>query len=168
LAVSEGQIVFLVNLPPTLALSGLHSRRIGGHADVQVGELSKHFTIFRTQTLDEGGIVELGLTVLFAQVAKRVQALQDGLTSRRGHLLPARKQSLADISLLLGSHLLPHALPVAQRLLLIGSQSIPGFEAPANLRLLFRRQTQKTLVVPQELFLPGRRHILKPFDSLRR
>jgi hypothetical protein len=133
---------------------------------VQVGELSEHFTIFGIQSLDECGIVELGLTVRFAHVAKRVQALQEGLTPQGGQLLPARKQRLADVSLLLGRHLLPHTLPIAQGLLLIGSQAVPGLEALANLRLLFRRQTQETLIVPQELFLPARGHILKPLDGL--
>ena len=133
---------------------------------MQVGELPEHFAIFGIQPLGEGGIVEFGLAVCFSHVAQRVQSLQDGLAPRRRHLLPARKERLPDISLLLGSHLLPNLLAVAQGLLLAGSKAIPGLEALANLRLLFRRKTQKTLVVPQELFLPGWRHILKPLDRL--
>jgi hypothetical protein len=128
--------------------------------------LAEHFTVVRVQSLDEGGIVELGLAVRFAHVAKRVQSLEDGLTPLRRQLLPARKQRLADTSLLLGSHLFPHALPVAQGLLLVGGQTVPGLEALANLRLLFRRQTQEALIVPQELLLPDRGHILKPLDRL--
>jgi hypothetical protein len=148
--------------------SGLHPGRIRGHADVQVGKLPQHFPVFEAQSIDECGIVELGLTVRFAHVAKRVQALQEGLTPHRGQLLPARKKRLADVPLLLGSHLLPHALAVAQGLLLGRSQAVPGFEALANLRLLFRRQAQETLIVSQELFLAARRHILKPLDGLGR
>lgn len=135
---------------------------------MQVRELSKHFTIFGIQSLDERGIVEPGLTLRFTHVAKRVQALQQGLATHRRQLLPAWQQRLADISLLLGSHLLPHGLPVAQRLLLIGRQPVPGLQALADLRLLPRRQAQETLVVLQELFLPARRHILKPLDRFRR
>jgi hypothetical protein len=81
-------------------------------------------------------------------------------------LLPPGKKRLPDVSLLLGGHLFPDALPFAQLLLLLGTQAIPGFQALANLRLPFRRQTQKALVVPQELFLPARRHVLKPLDGL--
>ena len=131
-----------------------------------MGELSEHFAIIGIQSLDECGVVELGLTVRFAHVAKRVQPLHDGLTPLRGQLLPPRKQRLADASLLLGSHLLPYLLPVAECLLLAGGQAVPGLEALANLRLLLRRQAQETLVVPEELFLPGRRHILEPLDGL--
>ncbi len=137
-----------------------------GHADVQVGQLPQHFPVFGVQSLDKCRVVELGLAVGFAHVAQRVQALQDGLAPRRGHLLPARKERLPDVPLLLRSHLLPNALPFAQLLLLVGSKAIPGFQSLSNLRLLFRRQTQETLVVPQELFLPARRHILKPLDGL--
>ena len=54
------------------------------------------------QSLEECGIVELRLAVRFAHVAKRVQTLQDGLPARWGHLLPARKQRLPDVPLLLG------------------------------------------------------------------
>jgi hypothetical protein len=143
-------------------------RRVRGHSDVEVGKLAEHFTIFAIQSLGKRGIVELGLAVGFAHVAERVQALQDGLAPHRRHLLPTRKQRLPDVSLLLGSHLLPNVLPFAKLLLLVGSQAVPRFEALANLRLLFRRQAQKTRVVPQKLFLPARRHVLQPLDRLGR
>jgi hypothetical protein len=133
---------------------------------MQVGELPEHFTVFGIQSLDECGIVELGLAVRFAHVAKRVKSLQDGLAPYGRQLLPARKKRLPHVSLLLGSHLLPNLLAVAQSLLLTGSQTIPGLEALANLRLLFRRKAQEALVVPQELFLAGWRHILKPLNRL--
>ena len=84
------------------------------------------------------------------------------------HLLPARKQRLADVSLLLGSHLLPNALPVAQSLLLARGQAVPGLKTLADLGLLLRRQAQKALVIPQKLLLACRRHILKPFDRFGR
>lgn len=146
--------------------NNLHPRRIGGHADVQVGELSEHFMVFGIQSLSEGGIVELGLAVRFAHVAKRMQALQDSLAPRRGHLLPARKQRLLDISSLLRRHLFPYALAIAQSLLLLGSQAVPGFQALADLRLLSRRQAIEALVVPQKLLLLLRRQSLKPLDGL--
>jgi hypothetical protein len=55
-------------------------------------------------------------------------------------------------------------LPVAQSLLLTGRQAVPSLKPLANLGLLFWRQTQKALVVPQELFLPLGRHILNPLN----
>ena len=143
--------------------------RIRGHADVQVGELPEHFTVFGIQSLDEGGIVELGLAVRLrsccaasAGAAGWPGGAPGGICCQRG------SSDWRTFSLLLGSHLLPHVLPVAQLLLLIGSQAVPGFQALANLRLLFRRQTQETLVVPQKLFLPARRHVLQPLDGLGR
>ncbi len=78
--------------------------------------------------------------------------------------MPARKQRLPDVSLLLGSHLFPNALPVAQSLLLARSQAVPGLKTLANLVLLFRRQAQKTLIIPQKLFLACWRHILEPLN----
>ena len=133
---------------------------------MQVSKLPEHFPIFGIQSFDKCGIGELGLAVRFGHVAKRVQPLQQGLPPRWGQLLPARKQRLPDISLLLRSHLLPNALPIAQGLLLSGSQAVPGFQSLANLRLPFRRQAQEPIVVPQKLFLAARRHILKPLDGL--
>jgi hypothetical protein len=41
-------------------LSALRSWRIGGHADLQVGELSEHFTIFTIQLPGKLLIVDLG------------------------------------------------------------------------------------------------------------
>ena len=107
---------------------------------MEVGELSEHLAVFGIQSLDECGIVELGLTLCLAHVPERVQPLQDGLTPPRGHLLPAREQRLPNVSLLLGSHLLPDVLPVAQSLLLAGGQTVPGLKTLPNLRLLFGRQ----------------------------
>ena len=67
-------------------------------------------------------------------------ALQDGLAAWRRQLLPARKQSLANFALLLGSHLLPDLLAIAQVLLLRRRQAIPSLQALADLRLLFRAE----------------------------
>ena len=164
----RNSISIFVRLAAVWQEESLHSRRVGSHADVQMRKLPEHLAILGVQSLDKRRVVELSLPVGFDQIAQRVQALQDGLAALLRELLPARKQYLADVTLLFGSHLLPHTLPLAQFLLLPGSQAIPGFEALADLRLLFRRQTQKALVVPQELFLPPRRHVLQFLDGFRR
>ena len=83
-------------------------------------------------------------------------------------MLPAWKQRLLDVSPLLRRHLLPDVLPIAQSLLLLGSQAVPSLQALANLRLLFRRQAVETLIVPQKLLLLVRRQVLKPLHGLGR
>jgi hypothetical protein len=58
-----------IEIPGEFAAAGngaLQPWRIGGHADVQVGQLSQHFAILGIQSLGEGGIVELGLALRFA------------------------------------------------------------------------------------------------------
>lgn len=166
----EGNIfsIEIARIAQKLCTFLLHSGGIGRHSDVQVGKLAKHFTIVRIQSFRKGRIVQFGLTFGFGHVAQRMQSLQKRLAACGRHLLPARKQGLAHISLLLGSHLFPDALAVAQRLLLLGRQAVPGFEALANLRLLLRRQILKTLIVAEKLFLPLRRHVLKALDGFRR
>ncbi len=126
---------------------------------MQVGELAEHLAILGVQAFDEIGVVQPGLAVRFAQIAKLVQALHDGLAARRRKLLPTRKQRLPNFALLLGSHLLPNPLAFAEFLLLRRSQFIPGLQALADSRLLVRRQISEALVVLEEFFLPVRRHV---------
>lgn len=135
---------------------------------MQVRKLAEHVAIFGVQTLYKSWIAQLDLAFGFAQIAQRMQPLQNRLTPLRRQLLPAREQSLADLLLLRGSHLLPHALPFPQILLLPGSQTVPRLETLANPRLLLRRKILESLVITQELLLPFRRHILEPLYGLRR
>jgi hypothetical protein len=135
---------------------------------VQMCELLQRLAVLGIHALDKGGIVELRLAIGLTHISERMQALHDGLAAHRRQLLPARKQILPHVPLLLGSHLLPHMLPLAQVLLLCGRESVPGPETLADLRLLLRRQILETLVILQELLLPFGRHILQTFDRFRR
>ena len=106
---------------------------------MQMRELAEHFTVLWVQAFDETGIVQPGQAVRFAQIAKLVQALHNRLAARRRHLLPARKQRLPNFPLLVGSHLLPNSLALAEFLLLRRIQFIPGLETLADSLLLVRR-----------------------------
>ena len=138
------------------------------HTDVQVGKLAEHLAVLEVHSFDETGVVQPGLAVWFAQIAKLVQALHDCVTAKRRQLLPARKQGLPNFPLLVGSHLLPDSLAVAEFLLLRRSQFIPGLETLADSRLLVGRQISKSLVVLQKLFLLVRGHFPEAVKGLGR
>src|SRR5579871_2354954 len=55
-------------------------------------------------------------------------------------------------------------LAVNERLLLGGTQAVPGVKILANPGFLLRRQAVEALVVPEELLLLLRWQTLKPFD----
>jgi hypothetical protein len=132
---------------------------------VQMGKLAEHLAFFKVQAFGETRVVQPGLTLGFAQIAKLVQALHDRLTARRRQLLPARKQRLLDFAPLVGSHLLPNSLALAEFLLLRGSQFIPGLETLANSRLLVRRQISEAFVILKKLFLLVRGHLAEVLES---
>ena len=111
---------------------------------MQVGKLAEHFAVLGAETLDETGVVQPGLAVRFAQIAKLVQTLHDRLAAWRRQLLPARKQRLPNLPLLLGRHLLPDSLAFAEFLLLRRTQFIPSLETLADSLLLVRREHSET------------------------
>jgi hypothetical protein len=133
---------------------------------VQMGQLTQHLAILSVQALDKHRVIKLGLAVRLAQIAKGMQPLQDSLAPWLRQFLPAGKEGLLDVPSLLRRHLFPHALPVAQSLLLLGREPVPRFQTLANLRLLVRRQVLEPLVVLHEPFLLARSHILQPLDRL--
>jgi hypothetical protein len=135
---------------------------------MQMGELAEHLAVLRVQAVQETRVIQLGLAGWFTQITKLVQALHDRLAAWRRQLLPARKQRLANLPLLLGSHLLPNSLALAEFLLLRWSQLIPSLETLADSRLLVRRQISEALVVLEEFFLPVGRHIPEAFKHLGR
>lgn len=144
----------------------LQTGPIRSHANVQVCKLLEHIAVFTTHALREGGIIQFGLAVGLAQIAQGVQALQDRLTARLRQLLPVREHRLAHIGPLLGRHLLPDALAIAQILLLDGRQTIPRLEVLMNLGLLLRRKALESLIVLQEFFLLVGRKFLQTLHGL--
>ena len=128
---------------------------------MQVGKLAERLAVLGIQAFYETGVVQLGLAVRFAQVAKLVQTLHDRLAACRRQLLPAWKQRLPNFPLLLGRHLLPDSLAFTELLLLRWSQLIPGLETLADSLLLVRREHSETQVVLEKLLLSLRRHVLE-------
>ena len=114
---------------------------------MEVGKLAKHLAVLGIQASDETRVVQPGLALRLAQIAKLVQALHDRLAAWWRQLLPARQQRLLNFAPLLGSHLLPDSLAFAEFLLLRRSQFIPGLQALADSRLLVGRQISEALVI---------------------
>src|SRR3984893_59985 len=131
-----------------------------------MGELAEHFAVLGVQAFDETGVVQPGLAFRFAQITKLVQALHDRLAAWRRQLLPTRKQRLPNFPLLVGSHLLPHSLALAELLLPRRTQFIPGLETLADSLLLVGRQISEALIVLEKLLLPVRRHVLEALEHL--
>ena len=131
-----------------------------------MGELAEHFAVLGVQAFDETGVVQPGLAFRFAQITKLVQALHDRLAAWRRQLLPTRKQRLPNFPLLVGSHLLPHSLALAELLLPRRTQFIPGLETLADSFLLVGRQISEALIVLEKLLLPVRRHVLEALEHL--
>jgi hypothetical protein len=131
-----------------------------------MGELAEHFAVLGVQAFDETGVVQPGLAFRFAQITKLVQALHDRLAAWRRQLLPTRKQRLPNFPLLVGSHLLPHSLALAELLLPRRTQFIPGLETLADSLLLVGRQISEALIVLEKLLLPVRRHVLEAREHL--
>ncbi len=135
---------------------------------MQMGKLVQGLTIFAAHALNKCRVIQFGHAVCFGQIAQLMQAPQDCLTTRYRELLPSRQKRLRNIGALLGRHLLPHLLPLAQFFLLRGRQSIPRLQILPDLSLLPRRKILEALVVLQEFLLIFRSHLLQARDRGRR
>ena len=160
----EGALREATNIRTPSSAASL-GKLLGSDADVQMGKLAEHLAVFKVQAFHETGVIQSGLTLRFAQIAKLVQALHDRLTARRRQLLPARKQCLLDFAPLVGSHLLPNSLAFAEFLLLCRSQFIPCLETLANSRLLVSGQISEAFVILKKLFLLVRGHLAEVLES---
>ena len=86
------------------------------------------------------GIIEPRGALGIVQAAQVAQLPEDDLAASRSHALPLRQQGVADVALLLRSHLLPNPFPLQDGLALFAGEIVPHLQLAADLRLARGRQ----------------------------
>ena len=114
------------------------------------------------------GIVEFGLSVRFAHIAQRVQALQDGLAARAGAFAASEEAATAGRFCCCSGVICSHTCCRSRRACCwreSGGSRLRGAgeSAPAA-----PAADSESAGYSAGMFLRGRRHILKPLDGLRR
>ena len=140
----------------------------GGRTDAQIGKIAQHLALVGRKSIHEGFVVEFSGAIGIAQIAQIAQLAQDHLPPRRRQVLPFRQQRLLNVAALLGRHLRENAFALEQGLPLHRREIVPHLQALPDLRLLLGRQAAETLVVIEEFFLIGGRHLPQLFDPARR
>jgi hypothetical protein len=106
----------------TLPLTGIICWRVRSSADVQMAQVAQRSAVLFTHPPGEVGVSEMFIARKFGHVLKNSQALLNRFLPLRRQIAPVRQHIIFNVIALLGSHLLPHSLPVAHVLLLLRRQ----------------------------------------------
>jgi hypothetical protein len=111
-----------VVLHRTLPLARIICGRVRSSPDVQMAQIAQRSAVFFAHPPSEVGVSEMLIARKLRHVLKNTQALLNRFLPLRRQIAPGRQHLIFDVIALLGSHLLPHSLAVAQVLLLLRRQ----------------------------------------------